>query len=290
MGYATVAEVKSTINFPSTGAPVIDSDINSFISYAEEEIENIYHTKFGNIEKTGTATSGTTTTITVSGTPYTIDEYIDYVVWIIAGTNSGEYRKITTNTVSVLTVSSAFSAAIDDTSQFRITKLGYKSETVDGTGEKVQFVQYQPLIKLNSLTIDSTSVTPSSVYQYETGRLVMSTSAEVCYFSNNTPQLIDLEYIYGVYPMPRIIKRLCILLASIRTLTAQISGTYDDFTSVNLPGGFTGSKGEPYMNIREAVTGFQGEAKGIIYGTKSEGAVTGDLRTSASYCPFTIFG
>ena len=290
MGYATAAEIKAAINFPSTGAPVSDADITSFIGYAEEEIESIYHTKFGNVEATKTAVSGSTTTLVNAAESYTDSEYIGYVVWVIAGTNSGEYREISSNDTTTLTVSPAFTAAVDDTTQFRITKLGYKDETVDGTGEKYQFVQYQPLIKLNALTIDSTDVTPSYVYQYETGRLTMSTSAEATYFANNNPQLVELKYIYGVYPIPQIIKRLCIVIASIRTLTAQIAGTYDDWTSVSLPGGLQGNKGEPYLNIQNALNYLQGEARGIVYGTKAEGAVTGDWRTSTSYRPFTLFG
>ena len=61
--YCTVAEVRGAINFPDTGAPVSDADITEFIAQSEEEIEVIYKTKFGNIEITSTATSGTTTTI-----------------------------------------------------------------------------------------------------------------------------------------------------------------------------------------------------------------------------------
>jgi len=290
--FATAAEVKSAIDFPSTSAPVSDADITTFIGFAEEEIEEIYHTMFGNVDTTGTADSGNTTTITVTGTPYTADEYIGYVVWVHTGTNAGEYREITTNTDNDLTVSPAFSAAIDNTSEFRITKLGYAEETVDGTGTDTQFVEQQPLINLNALTIDSTEITPSLVYQYkDEGKLLLGDSGvEMSYFADTRPQLINLKYVYGVYPMPQIIKRLCIVLAGIRTLTAQIAGTYDDFTNVSLPGGLNASKGEPYTNIREAVATLQGEARGIIYGTQSTGQVTGDLRTQPSYRPFTIFG
>lgn len=291
MGYCTFAEVKAAINYPTTGAPVSDADIESFIGYSEEEIEDIYKTHFGNIESSGTADSGDTTTITVTGTPYTADQYIGYVVWVHAGTNAGEYREITSNTDNDLTVGIAFTDAIDNTSQFRITKLGYKDETIDGTDKDFMFINYQPLINLNSLTIDTTSVTPSTVHQYnDSGKLKLSTDSEVGRFSDNNPQLVNLKYIYGVYPIPKIIKRLCIILAGIRTLTSQIAGTYDDFTSVSLPGGFTGSKGEPYTNIQSSLNFLQGEARGIIYGTQSTGQVSADFRTGSSYRPFTLFG
>ena len=290
--YCTAAEVKSAIDFPATGAPISDADITVFISESEEEIENIYKTKFGNVETSATAASGDATTITVAGTPYTADEFIGYVVWVYDGTNVGEYREITTNTDNDLTVSPAFSAAIDNTSVFRITKLGYQDETVDGSGIDTQFTNLQPLISLNALTIDSTSVTPSYVYQYgDSGRLLLGTGdVEVSYFADNEPQLVNMKYVYGVYPLPLIIKRLCVILAAMRTLTAQIAGTYDDFTNVSLPGGVTASKGEPYTNIREAVSGFQGEARGIIYGSRTEGQIGGGLRIQPSYRPYSLFG
>ncbi len=289
--YCTAAEVKAAIDFPSTGAPISDADITTFIGYAEEEIEDIYKTMFGNVDISSTATSGTTSTIVDSGASYTTDEYIGYVVWIHSGTNSGEYREITSNDATTLTVSPVFSSAVDATSQFRITKLGYKDQTVDGSGTDTQFVEYQPLIALNSLTIDSTSVTPSNVFQYkDSGRLLLGTDSEVSFFSNATPQLVNLKYVFGVYPLPQIIKRLCIILAGIRALTAQIAGTYDDFTNVSLPGGVTASKGEPYTNIREAVATLQGEARGIIFGSTTEGQIGGGVRIRPSYIPYTLFG
>ena len=289
--YCTAAEVKAAINYPTTG-PVSDANITVNIGYAEEEIENIYNTKFGNIDITGTADGDyATTTLSDSNQSYTADEYIGYVVWIYGGTNAGEYSEITANTTTKLTFAPALSAATDATSTFRIVKLGYKSETVDGTGIKEMFVNQQPLINLNTLTVDSTSVTPSAGYQYNaSGKLELSTSAEVSYFANSNPQLVDLKYFYGVYPLPQVIKRLCICIAGIRTLTAQIAGTYDDFTSVSLPGGFTGSKGEPYTNIQASLNFLQGEARGIVYGTQSTGQVRGDMRTLPSYPPFTFFG
>lgn len=291
MSFCTPAEVRAAIDFPDTGAPVSDTIIQAFIDESEEEIEEIYHTKFGNVESSLTATSGDTTTITVAATPWTIDQYIGYVVWVYSGTNSGEYREIQSNTDNDLTVSPAFTDAIDNTSVFRITKLGYKDDTVDGSGKEFQFTVEQPLINLNHLTIDSTGITVSSVYQYNpSGKILLGVSSEASSFTRTTPQLINMKYIYGVYPMPKIIKRLCIIISAIRTLTAQIAGTYDDFTNVSLPGGVTASKGEPYTNIREAVVGFQGEARGIIYGAQTTGQIGGDFRTMPSYRPFVNFG
>jgi len=289
--FCTADEVKSAINYPSTGAPVTDADITVNIGYAEEEIENIYKTMFGNIDISGTADGDyATTTLSDSGESWTIDEYVGYIVWIYGGTGSGQYSEIQSNTATKLTFN-AVTTAPDATSTYRIVKLGYKDETIDGSGLDEMFINYQPLINLNSLTVDSVSVTTTNVFQYKSsGRLLLGSSAEAGTFLDSTPQLVNLTYIYGVYPLPQIIKRLCICIAGVRTLTAQIAGTYNDFTSVSLPGGFTGSKGEPYTNIQASLNFLQGEARGIVYGTQSTGQVSGDMRTQPSYRPFVIFG
>ena len=295
MPYCTAAEVRAAINFPDTGAPIDDTDIDVFIGDAEEEIENIYHTKFGNIEITGTATGNFSTTgFTDTGEAWTADQYIGYVVWIYGGTAIGDYREITDNTTDTLTVSPAFSTTPDATSKYRIVKLGYKDETVDGSGIKTQFIVFQPLISLNVLSIDNTSVTPANVYQYvESGRLELSSDAEVSSFLDTTPQLVNMKYVYGVSPLPRPIKRLCICIAGIKTLVSQIAGTYDDFTSVGLPAGFSASKGEPYMNIKAGLDYLQSEAKGIVYGSLQKGAagaMTDSFNLHGAYRPFSLFG
>ena len=290
MSYCTVADVKSAVNFPNAGAPITDATIAEFIGYAEEEIENIYKTKFGSIETSGTADGDyAVTTLSDSSETWTTDEYVGYILWIYGGTGAGQYTEIQANTTTKLTFT-AVATIPDATSTYRIVKLGFKSETIDGTGNDVMYSNYQPLINLNALTIDSTAVDVTDTYVYNTGKIQLKRTADMTYFTSTYPQLVDLEYIYGVYPLPQIIKRLCICIAGVRTLTSQIAGTYDDFTSVSLPGGFTGSKGEPYTNIQASLNFLQGEARGIVYGTKSTGQVSGDFRTEPSYRPFTLFG
>jgi len=291
MPYCTAQEVKDAINFPTTGAPVSDSVIEEFILDAEEEIEDIYKTHFGNVEDSGTADGDySTTEFSDSTKSWTSNAYVGYVVWIYGGTGSGQYREITANDTTKITVSPAFDTTPDATSTYRITKLGYKEETLDGSGTDTQFVTYQPLLNLNVLTVDSTDVTVDNVYTYVSGKMVVGNDTEVSYFTNTYPQLVDVKYIYGVYPMPRIIKRLCVAIAGIRTLIAQIAGTYDDFTAVALPAGFNASKGEPYVNIKSALDNLQSEAKGIVYGSGDGNQVSADFRKLPSYRPFTLFG
>ncbi len=291
MTFCSIQDVKDAINFPSDGAPLEDSVIGGFIKDSEEEIENIYKTKFGNIEQSGTADGDyATTTLSDSSKGWAIDTYVGYVVWIYGGTGSGQYSEIQSNTATKLTFN-AVTTTPDVTSTYRIVKLGYKDETIDGTGTDEMFVRYQPLINLNALTSDSITIDPDDVYKYyDAGKLKLKIAADSSWFSDSNPQLVNVKYIYGVYPMPTIIKRLCIAISGIRTLTAQIAGTYDDFTAITLPGGFTGSKGEPYVNIQASLNFLQGEARGIVYGTQSTGQVSADFRTGSSYKPFTLFG
>lgn len=298
MPYCTPADVRRATDFPSTGAPISDDDLWQFILDAEEEIEDIYKTNFGNIEDSGTVTSATNNTLvdstkdwSVARTENPITDWEGYVVWIYSGTGVGQYREILSNTGDTLTISQVWDTNPDGTSLYRITKLGFRDDTVDGSGSDTQFTVRAPLVSLNFLDIDDVEVTPSLVFQYkESGRLLLGDQGvEASWFNNASSQSINMRYIFGVYPIPRIIKRLCIILAAMRALTAQIAGTYDDFATVSLPGGVSASKGEPYLNIQASLNYMQGEARGIIYGSEATGQVSADFRTGPSYRPFTLF-
>lgn len=67
---------------------------------------------------TGTATSGSSTTLVCTGKGWTIDQWINYQVRITAGTGRGQIRVITDSTADTLTF--AAGATIDNTSQFVI--------------------------------------------------------------------------------------------------------------------------------------------------------------------------
>lgn len=261
MAFITVQEVKDVINFPTTGGPVADDAYERFILDAIDEVEKRWHTKFGFVEDSGTADGDfSTTTFSDSSKSWTVNDYENLVVWIYGGTGEGQYREIVSNTADKLTVSPAFSTTPDNTSTYRITRLGYKEETIDGSGKNFMFVAYQPLIILNELTIDGISVTPSYVFQYkESGKLLLSEEAEESQFKNNEWQQVNLKYIYGVYPGPRIVKRIIQLLAALRVTASKVSGSYTDFATVALPGGFSGSKGQPYINLKAGVEEIRNE-------------------------------
>ena len=288
--FCSVADVKAAINFPSNNAPISDDAIEEFIKQAEEEIESIYHTKFGSVEDQGIADSATVSTLTDTDKDWAVDSFIGYVVWIYSGTGSPEYREIQSNSATQLVVSPNWDVTPSTDSYYRITKLGYKEDILDGTGTSTMFVRFQPLIYLNALSIDGTSVGTSHVYQYkDSGKLVLGVDAEKTVFLMTEPQQVVQKYIYGVYPLPKLIKRLCILVAGIKTLVSQIAGTYDDFTNVSLPGGVSASKGEPYMNIKNALIHMQKEARGIVFGDDGNN-LEDNFNTIPSYRPFANFG
>jgi len=291
--YCTTEDIKNAVDFPGVGAPITDAAIQDFIDQSVEEIENIFNTKFGYINLSGTSTAGgVSASLVDSGSNFSFgtNDFEDWVVWIYSGTGKGQYRNILSNTSASLSIEPDFDTLLDSTSLYKVLKLGYKDETIDGSGTVNMVVNNAPLKKLIKLTIDNIDVTPGFVYQYPGGKLIMGGTAEVSRFSDNERQLVNLKYAYGVYPMPKVIKRLAICIAGIRTLIAQISGTYDDFTTISLPGGFNGSKGEPYVNIRAALDSMQREAKGIIYGAGDGDQLGADFRKAPSYRQFVRFG
>lgn len=241
-----------------TSDEVGSTNVDSFIQAAVAEVDRYTGTIWlfdANTDTTGTVTSATTTTISDTGKTWTSDEFNDdYLVYIKSGTGSGQVREITDTTTTTLTVSS-WTTNPDSTSKYEIFYGDKVTETIDGTGNDTMFVNKHPLFNLSSLTIDSTSVTPSYVYQYNnSGKLILSDDAEVQTFRNYEPQLVDISYYYGVRPdtrMKYLIRDFTAVIAGMMTLTAQIGGTFDDVTSYSFPE-FSASKGEPYTNIRDA--------------------------------------
>lgn len=126
------------------------------------------------------------------------------------------------------------------------------TDVYDGTGTDTLFLRQYPIISLDAVTIDSTSVTPSLIHQYtDTGKLILKTTAQVTTWTTNNPRNISIQYTYGEQADNRV-KHYTALVAGMMTLIAQIGGTFDDVTSFQLPE-ISGSLGEPYTNIREAL-------------------------------------
>ena len=65
---------------------------------------------------------------------------------------------------------------------------------------------------------------------------------------------VKVIYTYGYATVPVNIRNLVGNIAAMRAITQQIGGTYDDVTSYSLPSGVSIGVGEPYTNMREALT------------------------------------
>ncbi|WP_236685594.1 hypothetical protein [Geobacter pickeringii] len=78
----------------------------------------------------GTAASGAASTLTVSGTPWTTDQWKNFAIVITGGTGAGQRKIITTNTTSVATISGTWTTIPDGTSSFDIVKNPQQTENV----------------------------------------------------------------------------------------------------------------------------------------------------------------
>lgn len=68
----------------------------------------------------GTATSGSTSTITDGGKAWTTNELQNRIVYIHTGTNAGQARLIISNTATTITILDTYPVAIDTTSQYTV--------------------------------------------------------------------------------------------------------------------------------------------------------------------------
>jgi hypothetical protein len=84
------------------------------------KLKATYGTLASNIFATGTATAGSTTTLTNGAKAWTTNQWTNYQVRITGGTGAGQYRTIASNTGTVLTVAAAFTTAPDTTSTYVI--------------------------------------------------------------------------------------------------------------------------------------------------------------------------
>ena len=189
-------------------------------------------------------------------------------------TNSDVYRLsgITSSVISTANVDEFILEAQSEIDAFFNTTFEtvQRTDTLDGNGTDKLMLSYYPIQSIDSLTIDGTSVTTSKVFLYtDIGKIQLKDDAEVTVFKDTEPQQVVIQYTYGYNydfstisnnPKAYVIRKLCAITAGIAALVSQIGGTYDDVTSYSLPE-FTASKGEPYTNIREALTRLDNQYK-----------------------------
>jgi len=250
--YCTTQEVYESTTLSDDQVP--QSAVESFIKSAEREVDRKTFTTYWAVDTdTQVATSATNTTIVVSGATYSPKELIGMYVWVYSGTGIGQMRQITGNDDTTITVESVWDTNPVADDIFRVIYTAtdpHFNEAEDGNNETYFFTHDYPLQLLNNVTIDSTTVSVSNVYQYKKiGKIQLKATAEVQRFKDAYPQQVTLDYYYGVYPLPYEVKRYCVVLASMKTLAAQMGGTYATPSTYSLPEGSV-TVGQAYINIR----------------------------------------
>ena len=114
----------------------------------------------------GIATAGSSTTITDSTKSWTTDRWRNYVVRIVAGTGTGQYRPIASNTATALTVVGSWATTPDSTSVY----------TIQGDPDKL-YIQLGSLNALAIHNIDSQVPTFGRQQDFGTARNAAATVA-----------------------------------------------------------------------------------------------------------------
>ena len=252
--YCTTEQVYRATKLTTTD---VDREaVKDFIKSAEREVDRFTFTTHWNREDNGTATSATNNTLSDTSKVWYNQGFEGgkYFVWIYGGTGSGQIRKISTNNATSLTVERNWSTNPDNTSTYRILYSGtdaYFSSLLDGTGTDTLFIPNYPTRLIESITINSTSVTVSSIYDYgDIGKVQLSDTSEKQFWDRTKPQLVNMPFWFGVYPISEDIIRYCIILAAIKTLSAQMGGTHNIPSTYAMPEGSV-TVGQAYINIEQ---------------------------------------
>jgi hypothetical protein len=239
MAYCDYTDVYRVTGLSSTEAST--ANVTSNISEAEilvcRTTKNIY---WQNIV-TSTVTTATSATLTSASTSWVTDAYKNMYAWVYSGTGTGQIRQITTNSSTALTLDRNWTTLPVVSDGFKIFYVPsdfnpYKSMTYNGNSQVYFYLSYYPIKLVESLSINTTSVTPSNLYLYEfTGRIELKSGAEAGKFSSSVPQDISVSYWYGVDYLPTEVKRLVEIEAGILTLQQFLGGSFGNPESVNLP-------------------------------------------------------
>jgi hypothetical protein len=238
--YTTIDDVRLAVTVPST--TVSDLAIQKYIYWAEREADRETFTTYWQLQTSGTASSATSITLTNSSAAWTENQFENCIVKLTGGTGSGQLRSILSgNSPTQITVDRAWTVTPSNDTTYEIYYSGtspYFSKSVDGSGEKWYFVQNYPIRVVESLVINSTTVTPSNVAVYDDiGKLQLDSDCEYGYFESKQPQLVALAYWWGVNGVPREIERWVTLHASMQCLNMLLAASYNSPISYNLPEG-----------------------------------------------------
>ena len=253
--YCAITDVYRCAGITSTEISVLDVKAN--ILAAESEVDRLTNTTFWSQEYSGTIASVTDNTMTVTDNNFGSGSELkgDYV-WIYGGVGVGQLKKITSNTKLIITIDENWDTNPDATSTYRIVHTGHdprRTELREGDSTNSIFIEKYPLVYLSSVTIDGTSVTTSSIYQYpDVGELKLGEDSEESRWNSEPYQKNTLVYWYGVYDIPREILELTAIYAALYTLGAQMGGTHNIPSTYSLPEGSV-TIGQAYVNIKGTI-------------------------------------
>lgn len=261
MAFITTAEVRNIIGVNDTSV-IPDATITQAIEFALDELDRLTFTTYLPNEDDGSVTSATTTTLVDSSKEWTDDEWIGYAVYIYAGKGSGQIREITDNDATTFTVAT-WTTTPDSTSKYLITYLNKVTEKFDGTGTNSILIKNYPLIQVDSLTIDGTSISLDKIHVYKNlGKIVLDPLAEKNRFTSPSDisdyKSVEITYHWGILPeykrgslrLPGYVKRMVGIIAGLQAIAYQVGGTYATPSTYSLPN-LNVSIGQAYVNIRE---------------------------------------
>lgn len=251
--YCTTTEVYATAGMTATEVSAVNVAI--LIAGAEALVDRLTNTTYWSLEESGTADVATgDDELEDASKTWVVNAYADMYVEITSGTGSGQIRKILSNTDEVLTVEKDWITNPDITSVYKIYYTGrepYVSELRDGDDTNEIFTNNYPLYLLESASSNSTTLTPTSIYQYkDIGKLKLSSSSEASYWTSASSQLTTLNYYYGAIIPPEV-KRYVMVVSALVTLMSQAGGTHNIPSTYSLPEGSL-TIGQAYINIRGA--------------------------------------
>lgn len=252
---SVITEANMALNLEEIESFVFEKDLNRRLMYLISVDED---------ESQGTATGGTTTTLSDSTQTWTSNIFTGYTLWIYEGTGAGQFARISSNTTDTLTFEE-IGTAPDDTSQYRIINDIRYNETYDGNGTDTLILNHSDLLKVYSITNGDNSYTDSDIrINYTTCELF----AKSFVWNNQYPQQVEITYFAGLDPFTnkksnfKYIKDYIMVLTAIKTLTEQMGGTYNTPSSYSVPEG-TLSIGQAYVNIKSTVDILQKKANSL---------------------------
>lgn len=228
--------------------------VTSFIRSAEQSADRETFTTYWIPLSFGVATSSTDATLTDSTQEWTPNIFTNRIIWVYKGTGEGQVRRIESNTGTQITVDEDWEVSLDTTSRYRViynaSDAFVGDEPIDGNGQEYQYFDPYPIVAVHSLAINESIVSPAGYYLYKKiGKLHLRGNSPTRTFSRHHPQAVDIKYWYGVYPIPELVKRYTILMASLMTLASQMGGTFATPSTYSLPEGSV-TVGQAYINIK----------------------------------------